>query len=78
MRSYKAIKFNGEDYSVPVEFKYLSQDSDGEITAWKSIPQTYFQDSKGVNGFWCKGGESEVLDEGGVFQPYWKESLYIL
>lgn len=78
MRAYKTVVWDGQEYSVPAEMKYLTVDSDGEVNVWADKPLVHNYTSACVTGFWraavqdsnrlsISAGHNSCVD--------WKESL---
>lgn len=77
MRAYKTVVWDGQEYSVPVEMKWLTVDSDGEIAVWSCKPAVCLYQSGGTHGFWRKvvlPSQVITLAEGEDC-PTWRESL---
>lgn len=49
MKAYKTITWDGQEYSVPVEMKWLTVDSDGEVNVWTEEPFAHYYC---ITGFW--------------------------
>lgn len=70
MLAYKTIMWDGQEYSVPVEMKWLTVDEDGEVNVWDIKPRRTSE-----IGFWvAKDGRNTRLTEGSAC-PSWKETL---
>lgn len=52
MRAYKTVVWDGQEYSVPVEMKWLTVDSDGEINVWNEQPIVHHYTPTSITGFW--------------------------
>lgn len=77
MKAYKTITWDGQEYSVPVEMKWLTVDSDGEIAVWSCKPIVRLYHSSGTHGFWRIGPmpSRRITLAEGEDCPTWRETL---
>lgn len=79
MRAYKTVVWDGQEYSVPVEMKWLTVDSDGEVNVWTEEPFVHNYTSAFVTGFWrapaVQDSNRLTISAGHDSCVDWKESL---